>query len=112
MPVHRVAYEAKIGSIPTGHQIDHKCHNRACVSKSHLRLATNKQNGENREGANWWSKTGLRGVSWHVGNQMWRARVSHHGHEFVRYCRSKEEAVVTAAEMRSELFTHNVESAR
>jgi hypothetical protein len=41
---HRAAYIEQIGPIPDGFEIDHLCHNRACVNVLHLKLATHKQN--------------------------------------------------------------------
>lgn len=41
---HRLAYEALIGSIPTGLESDHLCRNHACVNPGHLELVTSREN--------------------------------------------------------------------
>lgn len=43
--VHRLMYEALVGPIPEGLQIDHLCRNRACCRPSHLEPVTNAVNG-------------------------------------------------------------------
>src|SRR5690606_27097996 len=68
---HRATYELYVGSIPPGMLLDHTCHIRNCVRPDHLRIATNKQNGENRAGAQRNSRSGVRGVFWDERNGRW-----------------------------------------
>lgn len=41
---HRVSYQAFIGSIPDGLQLDHLCRNRRCVNPAHLEPVTAREN--------------------------------------------------------------------
>lgn len=108
MKAHRVAYELAYGPIPKGLQIDHTCHTHACVRTEHLRLATNKQNLENRAGANSGSKSGVRGVSWDAATRKWTAQVMHNGQHFnLGRFATVEEAGDVARAKRLELFTYN-----
>jgi len=72
---HRISYEMEHGPIADGLEIDHKCHNRACVKPAHLRATTHKKNTQNREGAQKNSTSGVRGVCWDKNVKKWRARV-------------------------------------
>ena len=95
------------GVDPGDAQVDHICHNRACVRLDHLRLATNKQNSENLAGAYANSKSGIRGVYWDARCSRWAATVGHAGtRHFKRFARL-EDAAEWVRRKRLELFTHN-----
>lgn len=105
---HRVSYELEFGPIPNNLWIDHRCHTPACVNPGHLRLATPKQNAENRKGPDSDNACGLRGVSKIGKYSRWRARVKHNQKNLVLgLYRTPEEAAEVARLKRLELFTHN-----
>jgi hypothetical protein len=104
---HRASYEIAHGPIPAGMEIDHRATcPRNCVRPEHLRLATRKQNVENRTGAQTNSKSGVRGVRWNKCS--WVAEVKHHG-VLIHVGRfpTLAEAEVAVIAKRNELFTHN-----
>lgn len=103
---HRFAYELTYGDIPDGMEVDHRhtC-SKLCVNPAHLRLATKKQNKENRAGAH--GKVGIRGVRQESRNR-WSARVVHNRKQYyLGLFSSPEEAGEAARLKRLELFTHN-----
>lgn len=103
---HRWSYEHHVGLIPAGMQVDHICHVPACVNPAHLRLATNKQNQENRSSATARSRSRVRGVSLYRDGR-WRAVVGHNGkHIHVGYFATVAEAEAAVIAKRAELFTH------
>jgi hypothetical protein len=105
---HRVSFEMVNGAIPDRMQVDHTCHNRRCVKPEHLRLVTQKQNGENRaDAANQNSKSGVRGVQWRKDRNAWRAKVYHNGRQYQKTCRTMAEAEAAVVALRNGLFTHN-----
>lgn len=104
---HRVAYLVLVGPIPDGMQVEHRCRVRRCVNPRHLRLATNKQNSENRE-AERGNRSRVRGVSWYPPLQKWRAQVVHNGERhFLGYHEDLEDARRCVVAKRNELYTHN-----
>lgn len=74
---HRYAYTLAHGEIPDNLVIDHLCHNKACVRVEHLRLATTKENADNRKGLNINNSSGYRGVFLDKGK--WRFALKHYG---------------------------------
>jgi hypothetical protein len=106
---HRIAFALGHGVDPVDFDVDHKCHELRCCNPGHLRLATNKQNGENRRGAPRNSKSGFRGVNWFARDRKWAARVKHHGRVvFLGYFTDLAEAEAAVVAKRLELFTHNL----
>jgi hypothetical protein len=107
---HRFSYEMAHGTIPAGMTVDHACHRSACVNPDHLRLATYKQNSENRAGADTTNaSSGIRGVTWDKHAQRWLARVGHGGvRVFVGSFTDLREAEKAVIAKRNELFTHNI----
>ena len=104
---HRLSYVNSYGPIPTGMQIDHMCHNTGCVNPDHLRLATPKQNQENRGATK--AASGYRGVVKERLGPNWRAEVRHNGIKHARYgFPTAKAADVAAREMRLALFTYNL----
>lgn len=106
---HRVAYEEAHGPIPAGMVVDHRCHVKLCVRPEHLRVVTQKQNMENRQGAmrnN--ASTGVQGVHWDAQKGRYRAMVRHEGKRYYAgQFSTLAEAEAAVIAKRNELFTHN-----
>lgn len=106
---HRVAWERVNGPVPDGHEVDHICRNTSCVNPVHLRVATHKQNTENR-GAYRNSKSGIRGVSWNKARGKWQVTIRHNYKKYYGgLFESIEDAERAAIELRNRLFTFNIE---
>lgn len=55
---HRLAYEALVGPVPSGMQLDHLCRVRHCVNPAHLEVVTPRENTKRGEvGSNMRVKT-------------------------------------------------------
>jgi len=65
--VHRVVYEALVGPIPEGLQIDHRCNVTCCVNPDHLRPMSARDNT-------------LRGNAWSA--KAARRKTCNRGHEY------------------------------
>lgn len=108
---HRHAYAVHHSPkpIPEGYQIDHMCHNRACINPEHLRAVTNKQNGENRKGPNSNSTSGVRGVTWNKRHQKWCAKFRHNRqYIYVGMFDRLEDAEREIIAKRNKVFTCNI----
>ena len=108
LKTHRLAYELSTGEpIPAKMQIDHLCRVTRCCNPQHLRLATNKQHQEHRQGAQRNSRSGIRGV-WQTPSGRWRAQFRHNGKNiYPGTFDTAEEAGEAARLGRNERFTHN-----
>lgn len=105
---HRISFEMSNGPIPDGMLVDHRCHTPACLNPAHLRLATPKQNMENRAGPTSRSKSGARGVAWNKNANRWAAHVTHNKvNHYLGYFNTVAEAEAVVIAKRLELFTHN-----
>lgn len=106
---HRYAYEAHAGrALKEGEQVDHKCHQRACINPKHLRAVTNKQNGENRAGPNRNNTSGVLGVHWNKRHERWCAQFKHNGRSIyvgMFYDLAEAEEAIKAS--RNKVFTCN-----
>jgi hypothetical protein len=101
-----VVWEWAHGPLPEGRELDHRCHNHACVRLRHLRPVTHKENMENFRGATKRSKSGVRGV--HQAGKSWIAQVTHRRvNYYLGVFPTPELADAAATAKRLELFTHN-----
>ena len=108
-PAHRYAWERVNGSIPKGMVIDHMCWNRACVNIEHLRVVTQGQNLQNREGPMPGTRSGVRNVSWASREKRWVAKIKVAGKTHCGgYFTTIEEAERAALALRRELMPWSI----
>lgn len=106
---HRYSLELTGKTIPDGMQVDHICHNRACVNPDHLRLVTNQQNSENLAGPKTNNTSGVLGVGFDKRRNKYRVYVKRDGRQYSGGHHETLEAAEKAAKsLRTSLFTHNV----
>jgi hypothetical protein len=104
---HRIAYELKVGPIPEGMVVDHICRNPTCVRPSHLRAITQAQNMQNT-GPSKNSKTGIRGVYWHVAVGKYAADVYCNGKAHIAgYFADIRDAEAAAIALRRQLHPYS-----
>jgi hypothetical protein len=72
---HRAAYQAFVGAIPPGMQVDHKCRVRHCVRVDHMQVVAQALNAQNK-GVRSDSLTGIRGVTYVEGRKAYRVRAA------------------------------------
>lgn len=109
---HRISLELHGVEIPAGYEVDHICMNPPCVRPDHLRVATRKQNEENKPMRRD-SESGFRGVSRGFNGKGWRAHVTHNGQTYwLGTFGTREEAGAAAQAERNRLFTHNNDDRR
>lgn len=102
--VHRWVWEQANGQIPPGVEIDHVCHNRACVKREHLRATSKSENMQNRRGAAITNvNSGHRNVESHKGGYSVRLKLNGERFYFGSY-KTLDEAVRVAEAERSRLF--------
>lgn len=86
--VHRALYEATVGPIPEGLQLDHLCRNQLCVNPAHLEPVTARENQRRAAEANGdcqYASHCYRGHAFTEDNT--RVSVDKHGYEH-RVCRT------------------------
>ena len=103
---HRLAWLYAYGVFPD-EQIDHINGNRSDNRLINLRVATQKENGENRK-LHRNNTSGHRGVIWKKSHKKWEV-VIRHNYKLKCFGRfdDLEEAVRVAKKARDELFTHH-----
>ena len=107
---HRFVYELTVRPLGPDEKIDHHhlCP-RTCVNPAHLRPVTQKQNLENRAGAQSNNRSsGARGVTWNKRNRKWQAQAKHNRKNYYGgMFPTIAEAEAAAIALRNRLFTHN-----
>ena len=105
---HRYAWLISGNEIKPGMVLDHLCFNRGCVRPSHLRMVTQAQNSQNRNGAPRNSTTGIRGVSFEAARNAYTAKFRLAGKDhYLGTFATAAEAEAAVIKGRREHMTHS-----
>lgn len=88
--VHRLVFEAFVGPIADGYEIDHIDRNCRNNSISNLRMVTHQQNCYNNASI---------GVCWHSVASRWQATVKINGKSKNKYFKNRDDAIAWRANM-------------
>jgi hypothetical protein len=103
----RLAWLVVHGFDPGRLEVDHIDGNRDNNAEKNLRLATTKQNQENR-GINKNNTSGYRGVYWSTQKTAWVAELCHNGKSIRLGCfETAEQASIVASAGRAAIFSHD-----
>ena len=108
-PIHRLIWAWHGYSLEPNQQIDHIDGNSLNNHIENLRVATHKQNQENRKGANKNSKTGVKGVRehWYKSTKKWRAEIQYNGKsKHLGLYETKKDAIAARIAAEKEYYTH------
>jgi len=99
--LHRVCYYAhnpdwNIYDSSRDNSIDHIDRNRTNNHITNLRVATNSQNAENKN---------AKGYHYCETYKRWRARVTKHGKQYNKYCKTEEEAIEAREKLKEKYHT-------
>jgi hypothetical protein len=102
--VHRYVWSQANGPLDSGTELDHSCHNRACINMDHLRIATRSENTANKAGPRADNlSSGVRNV--YRAKNGWTVQMTKDGQQYYfGLYPTIEEASVVAKTKRQELF--------
>ncbi len=105
--IHRLIWAWHGNSLEPNQQIDHIDGNSINNCIENLRPTSNKQNSENRKGAQKNSKSGEKGVSWRKDREKWWAQICHNGKVIhLGYYENIDDAIAARIEGEKKYFTH------
>lgn len=91
-----------INKTPDGLDTDHKNQNRLDNRRVNLRTATRSMNGHNRDKFSN-NTSGVKGVSWHKSNKVWRARITIEGRSiYVASSKDKDRVALALQDFKRE----------
>lgn len=91
--VHRLVFEAFVGPIADGFEIDHIDRNKKNNALSNLRMVTHQQNCANNASL---------GVYWFAATKKWVAAIRINGKSFNKYFTAKNDALAWRAERKAQ----------